>query len=75
MTSYKRALEITRHESIETTMRMRILLWAGIFIRITGRRLPRRIVFGNLEDAVQGGREGKDGEWMIANRATSRRLI
>ena len=29
MTSYSRALEITRCESIETTLRTRRLLWAG----------------------------------------------
>ena len=26
-------------------------------------RLPKRIVFGNLEDAVRRGRGGKDKEW------------
>ena len=53
MTSYNRALEITQCESIETTLRTKILLRAGAHIRMSGRRLAKRIVFGNLEGAVR----------------------
>ena len=63
ITSYNRALEITRCESIETTFRTRRLLWAGTLIRMSGERLPKRIVFGNLEGAVRKGRGGKEKEW------------
>ena len=63
MTSYNRALEITRCESIETTLRTRRLLWAGTLLRMSGRRLPKRIMFGNLEGAVRRGRGGKEKEW------------
>ena len=64
MTSYNRALEITRCESIETTLlRTRRLLWAGTLIRISGGRLPKRIVLGNLEGAVRRGQGGKEKEW------------
>ena len=63
MTLYNRALEITRCESIETTLRTRILLWAGTLLRMSGGRLPKRIMFGNLEDAVRRGRGGKEKEW------------
>ena len=56
MTSYNRALEIIRCESIETRLRTRRLLWAGTLIRMRGERLPKRIVFGNLEGAVRRGR-------------------
>ena len=63
MTSYNRALEKTGCESIETTLRTRILLWAGTLFRINGGRLPKRIVFGNLEGAVRRGRGGKEKEW------------
>ena len=59
MTSYNRALEITGFESIETTLRTRRLLWAGTLLQISGGRLPKRIVFGNLEGAVRRGRGGK----------------
>ena len=52
MTSYNRALEITGCESIETTL-----------LRMSGGRLPMRIVFGNLEGAVRRGRGGKEKEW------------
>ena len=63
MTSYNRALEITRGESIETTLRTRRFLWAGTLIRMSGGRLPNRIMFGNLEGAVRRGRRGKKKEW------------
>ena len=63
MTSYNRALEITRCESIETTLRTRRLLWAGALLRMSGGRLPKRIVFENLEGAVRRGRGGKEKEW------------
>ena len=63
MTSYNRALEITGCESIETTLRTRRLLWAGTLLRMSGGRLPKRIVFGNLEGAVRRGRGEKEKEW------------
>ena len=54
MGSYNRALEITGCESIETTLRTRrLLLWAGTLLRMSGGRLPKRIVFGNLEDCFR----------------------
>ena len=63
MTSYNRAFEITRCESIETTLRTRRFLWAGTLIRMSGGRLPKRIVYGNLEGEVRRGRGGKENEW------------
>ena len=30
---------------------------------MNGGRLPKRIMFGNLEDAVRRGRSGKEKEW------------
>ena len=63
MTSYNHALEITRCESIETTLRTRRLSWAGTLLRMRGGRLPKRIMFGNLEGAVRRGRGGKEKEW------------
>ena len=63
MTSYNRALEITRCESIETTLRTRRLMWAGTLLRMSGGQLPKRIMFGNLEGAVRRGRGGKEKEW------------
>ena len=51
-------------DRIETTLRRRRFLWAGALIQTTsGRRLPKRIVFGNLEGAVRRGRGGKEKEW------------
>ena len=63
MTSYNRALEISRRESIETTLRTRMLLWAGTLLRMSGGRLPKRIVFEKLEGAVRRGRGGKEKKW------------
>ena len=39
-------------------------LWAGALIRMSGGRLPTRIVFRNLEGAVRRGRGGKEKEWI-----------
>ena len=53
------------------------LSWAGTLIRMSGKRLPKRIVFGNLERAMRRGRDGKEKEWIdrpIAYRASSGRL-
>ena len=63
MTLFNRTLVITRCESIDTTLRTRRLLWAGVLIRMSGGRLPKRIVFGNLEGAVRRRRGGKEKEW------------
>ena len=63
MTSYNRVIEIIRCESIETTWRTRRLLWAAALIRMSGGRLPNRVMFGNLEGAVRRGRGGKEKEW------------
>ena len=63
MTSYNHAVEIARRESIETTSRTRRVLWAGALIQMSVGRLPKRIVFGNLEGAVRKGRGGKEKKW------------
>ena len=63
MTSYNRAFEITWCEGIETALRTRRLLSAGTTIRMSGGRLLKRIMFGNLEGAVRRGRGGKEKEW------------
>ena len=36
---------------------------AGALIQTSGARLPKRIVFGNLERVVRRGRGGKEKEW------------
>ena len=64
MTSYNCALDITRCESNETTLRTRKLLWARALIQMSGGRLPKLIVFGNLEGAVRRGWGGKEKGWI-----------
>ena len=63
MTSSNRVLEISRCESIGTTLRARRFIWAGALIRMSGGRLPKRIMFKNLEGAMRRGRGGKEKEW------------
>ena len=60
ITSYNRALEITRCGSIERTLRTRRLFRAGTPIRMIGGRLPKRIMLGNLEYSAE--RTGREGE-------------
>ena len=63
MASYNHVLEIIGYESIETTLRRRRLVRVGVLIRMSGERLPKRIVFGYLEVVVRRGRGGKEKEW------------
>ena len=63
MTSYDHALDTTRCESIEATLRSRTRLRAEALFRISGGRLPNQTIFGNLWRAVRKGRSGKVKEW------------
>ena len=53
--SYKDALQRTKYESIETTVRTRRLLWAGALLRMGDHRLPKRVISGELENAGKRG--------------------
>jgi hypothetical protein len=59
--SYHCALEITDCESVETTIRRRRLLWAGAIARMPDDRLPKQILFGELNggERLRGGQETK----------------
>ena len=72
MTSHDGALEIIRCESIRITLRAIILLWAGALTRRRGRRLPKRIVFGNLKGSGRRGRGGKEKEWTSCSQSDIR---
>ena len=63
MTSYNRALEITRCESIETTLRTRRLFWAGTLILMSGGGCQSKSCSATLR--VQCGEDGvgKKKEW------------
>ena len=74
MTLCNRALEISRCESIETMLRKRKLLRAPALIRMSGGRLSRRIVVGNLEGAERRGRGGKEKGGSVTYRATPERV-
>ena len=47
--SYAEALQRTGCESIETTVHTRRLQWVGALIRMDGGRLPKRVMFGEME--------------------------
>ena len=75
MTSYNRALGITRYKSIETTLRTRRLFFVGGSAHTNERRAAAKAnrVRKNLEGAERRGRGGKENG-PIAYRATSGRL-
>ena len=45
------------------TLRTKRRLWAGALIRMSGGRLPKRIMLRNLEGAVRRGWGGKEKVW------------
>ena len=61
--SYKDALQRTKCESIETTVRMRRLLCSGALLRMGDHRLPKRVMSGELDNAGKRGPGGKEKEW------------
>ena len=61
--SYNHALLIVGREINEITMSTRERVWAGKLIRMSDRRLPKRMVLGSLEGAVPRGRGGNEKEW------------
>jgi hypothetical protein len=60
--SYSRALEMTRCESIETTVRRRRLGWAGKVWRMDDSRLPKIMMCGEL-DAGKRKVGGSEKQW------------
>ena len=75
MSTYNRGHEITRRESVGTTLRTRRSLRAVALSQRGGRQLPLQVMLGNPEEAVRrewGGqekeycrvrREGHTGAW------------
>ena len=61
--SYKDALQRTKCEGIETTVRTRRLLWSGALLRMSDHRLHTRVMLGKLENAGKRG-PGGEGERM-----------
>ena len=73
MASYNRALEITRYESIETTLRTRRLLWVGTLIRMSGG-CQSESCSETLRVQCGKDRVGRRKNGPIAYRATTGRL-
>ena len=61
--SYKDALQRTECESIETKPCARGVLWAGALLRMGDKRLPKRVMSGELENAGKRGQGGKEKKW------------
>ena len=57
--SYKDALQRTECENIETTVHTWSLLWSGALLRMGDRRLPKRVMSGELENAEKRGPGGR----------------
>ena len=59
MLSYADALAKTGCENVETTVRKRRILFAGFVARMGNERLPKRVMFGELEGGkgYMGGQE------------------
>ena len=72
MTSYNRALEIAGCESIETTLRTRRFLWAGMLIRMSGCRSESCLETLRVQCGENG--VGRRNSGPIAYIATSGRL-
>ena len=77
MTSYNRALEISRCESIEITLRTRRLLWAGTLIRMSDGRLPKlshnRKPWRVQSEEDGGGKTYRATSGRLAKRGTGKR--
>ena len=57
---YKDTLQRTECEDSEATVRTRRLLWAEALFHKGDHRLPKRVMSGELENAVKRGRGGKE---------------
>ena len=53
--SYAKALKKAQCESVETTIRKRRLLFAGVVPRTHNERLTRRVMFGTMADGENPG--------------------
>ena len=60
--SNKNALQRTKCEKIEITVHTRKLLCSGALLRMGDRRLPKRVVSGQLENAGKRGPGRKEKE-------------
>ena len=53
----------TDSESVETTVRRRRIVFAGVVARVGEQRLPRRVMFGEMF-GDKGYSGGQGGDWM-----------
>ena len=61
--SYANALLRTDSESVETMVRRRRILFAGLLARMGEERLPRRVMFGEILGG-KGYSGGQEWDWM-----------
>ena len=72
--SYIDALQRTRCDSIEAIVRTRRLLWLGALLGMDDRKLPKRIMSGELKHVGQCGL-GKKGDECTDYVAENRRVF
>ncbi|CAB1121287.1 unnamed protein product [Ectocarpus sp. CCAP 1310/34] len=63
--SYAQALKRVGCQSVEATVRQRRLLFAGAVARQSDRRLPKRLMFGELVGGENPGRGSPEQNWLI----------
>ena len=63
MLSYADAFAKTGCENVETTARKRKTIFAGFVARMDNGRLPKRVMFGEVEGA-KGYWGGQERDWM-----------
>ena len=63
MLSYADALAKTGCENVETTVRKRRIRFAGFVARTDEKRLPKRVMFGQV-DGGKGYQGGQEQDWM-----------
>ena len=61
--SYTKVFNKARCESVETTIRKRRLLFAGVVQRMTNERLARRVMFGTMTGGEYPGPDRPENIW------------
>eukprot|EP00752_Nemacystus_decipiens_P010711 g9538.t3 len=62
--SYAQALKRTGCQSVEATIRQRRLLFAGAVARQPDKRLPKRLMFGELTGGEKPGKGSPEQNWL-----------
>ena len=64
--SYAKALTKAQYESVETTIRMRLIFFTGGVQRTHNERLTRRVMFGTMADRENPGPGQPEKQFKVA---------